>query len=760
MNHPFYESIAHGVASIVGDMIVYFTEGSWRVSIAGQEFGVRCPADCTGEMTFDYSYGTINSASVIFEPYIGITLPAVGGEVILRSATYNRLGDCTGVVFDHGPDVAAGGLQRLKRLLSLRRDANKLLLGEPFTYLTTVSSQDERAERRLIWRLRFERNGPIPGLAVKMKDHAVLKFSEPVAGQVETRSNFVIVKDGTGFSLDRVDYNFDEGTLEGSLATFNATLESGAIDASGIFLQLGNDSVLRFDNIDFGRSANGDAIVDASYGDIVAAASAGKIVLDGEDAGSELNLGGSSRVQMIGLRLYTKGGVANLTVGAGSNVDLKLGYGLLRFPALGFTSFAAGELRATIAGQWSAGAAPVVAMEVSKFAVNEASGKLSLTTITSAQFTHGEASSSNLAFRSGVGLTGAFNRFRFGLTPGTTVVLGEGASFQAAAGGNVDATYGGVPFELTQGTFPRGVVSFDQPFIKLQAGSPAAFVLSDGNVNLVLRLASDGSFAGDGGRLSGLLSVSAAGAIARADVDLRDLQLAGAPNGSVSMSGALHATIRAGFSLTFTSPFVKGVPDHDNLRLFPVTLTGQLTSNVALGPTRIRMADGRVSAEPVTVQIPITLTVPQGLGEHVDSDNPNSADGTHGPDEDQHRQELYTDTFNVLRVHIYLHAATYHFNAAVTLSASDNALDVDMTNLRLADGEHIRWHRDGGDLGIIGAIVGAIAGGLFFGPGGGLVGGIVGGIEGGNIDDAVNKAIAAKTAEKLVGLRYQWHVQH
>src|SRR6185369_13275689 len=143
----------------------------------------------------------------------------------------------------------------------------------------------------------------------------------------------------------------------------------------------------------------------------------------------------------------------------------------------------------------------------------------------------------------------------------------------------------------------------------------------------------------------GVAVVVASTLSAPVDVLINNVSLQKPKNGPFSLSGTFSGTVRSGPSMRFTTDFVKGIPDHDNFRAFPLTLDFSVPSPISLPATNFTIRDGIIDLPEIVLHPSFGVSIPRGLGEHEDSDDPNSADGTHGPDEDQNRQEAVTDTF-------------------------------------------------------------------------------------------------------------------
>jgi hypothetical protein len=161
---------------------------------------------------------------------------------------------------------------------------------------------------------------------------------------------------------------------------------------------------------------------------------------------------------------------------------------------------------------------------------------------------------------------------------------------------------------------------------------------------------------------------------------------------------------------------------------------------------------------PIAIPLAAKIIVPVGRGEHQQPDDQdNTADGTHGPDEDQHRQEIVTDTEPGCRVHIYAIADTYNASATLHLIANDNAMTISLDSFQLD--WPAGWSRDGCSLQEMLPIAGAIAGSLFGGLAGSALGAAAGFVAGGDLDNLVISRVNAVIVEKMQSLQGSWRIQ-
>jgi hypothetical protein len=293
-------------------------------------------------------------------------------------------------------------------------------------------------------------------------------------------------------------------------------------------------------------------------------------------------------------------------------------------------------------------------------------------------------------------------------------------------------------------------------------GSASTFALSNGKLEFTLSNQLDGAISGTNGLLEGLLTAEQDQSTVGMKLRVSNATLSRSPLGATRFAGLVHADMQPGWQFGYVIPFQKGYSDadgttHDAFRLFPTALTVSLASTSSSNNGHLTFTNTQVNLDSLVFTPNFRLAIPAGKGEHEDSDDPNSADSQHGPDDQQHWQEVVTDIYPACRVHIYAAPATYDVASRLKLSIVDNALALDISHF--VPTAPIAFSKDGCDPTLLGTVVGAIAGFIVAGPAGGVAGAAYGNHVGNDLEDTFNGLIAGNVASRIASFSKSWRVQ-
>jgi len=760
-----YQSLANAVDTAAGTILLDLNEGSFLISLLGNQFLWIIPPSCEAEVQFSYGGGVLISASIVFTPPIHVDVRGDLGGALISTLTYDRFGNVTaaGMVSTKPSPVPIDIARQLKTALAFDRRSTGLFMGIPFSNLNSAQTVDGTyspiaGPASIVSRVRFTPDAALPALAVRFKDHSLIIFSDSTTGNGNF-TNKITVNAGSGFQFDELDYFVDERSLSGTLSAFTGILGGGLFSTSNMLLQLQPGANISAGHIDFAKTAAGDITVNASFGTLAAALTAGsRIDLDenGTNNGSFLAFDDGSQVSLSGFSLNTKdGGTTVLAVGGGSSLTLALFQGRIDFAPQSFVTLKQGRLHGLFSGSWSTSDAPQVLLQITLLDFSGVAGSLAVNDDTTLGFSDAVINSSNLEFKSDrtPHVIGTLSTLRFAILPNSYIGIPGGFQIVTDVGGTFSLV---TPLSFSvASSFPIGQYALSLPFTKVVNATASSFSLTAGQATLGLETQQDGTIVGTNCSLQGTAVVVAAGLSVSPSIHINGIGFTKPPAGDFTLNGTFQATVPSGLSLSITTPWVKGIPDHDDFRAFPITLVGTVTQPIVIPPTALSTVNSSLSLAPVSIKPAFNVNIPGGNGEHGNSDDPASADFG-GPEQDQHRQEAVTDVYPC-RVHLYLVPGDYSFHSEVDLAITDGKLDVNISQFQ-SDSD-VGFDRDGCNLGVFGLIVGALTGGLIAGPFGSVIGGVVGLAEGDSLNDRINQMIAAGIANYLLNLRYSWHAQ-
>jgi hypothetical protein len=286
--------------------------------------------------------------------------------------------------------------------------------------------------------------------------------------------------------------------------------------------------------------------------------------------------------------------------------------------------------------------------------------------------------------------------------------------------------------------------------------------------HIIVKAASDGTHSGTASAIDGDMIVETGAYYMAWNMHIHDVAFR-QPSASspVIVDGRFNANVTPAVDLNFTSEPQYHVPDHDDLRIYPVTFSISWKSEFQFPDEKIHFGDNLKVNDDAAVDVPVafTLSVLAGRGEHQQPDDrDDTADGTHGPNDDQHRQELLTDKCGPRRVHIYLVSADYPAKATLSFgpfgSASGNsARSINITLQNVSVGSNIDFDRDGCSVAGVLAIVGGVLGTAVGGPVGGAVGAGLGHFGGNSLDDHINVINESRLRDAIQSIHKSWIIR-
>jgi len=775
-----YSDLAHSIKVLQGTVFLDVSAGVWKMKtttgltlIWKFDQGTRVQADV------DYEDGVLQKANLTFKPaaHVWVKDPQHGFSAGVRSISYDNLGDASAqMTIDNGSTANPNLVQSLDRSLRLSRTSDGILLGKPFVFITSSQPCTDpigstcSASSPFISEIRFETLDPQhPGLNVLLKGGAAIHFSKRGTG-LGTYDNAVVLDEGSGFTFSQIDYMTDNKSIFAVLDNLDLRLQSGVLNGRDVGLVLSPGTRLHFQNVALTKNGT-SATVNASDGHLTAGVGVGSTVNFSTGVGnaSSLSFNNGSQIDLLGFYIgIDDGHKTTFVLGGGSTFTAQVASGKLGVGNTGFLSLGSGTVAAQLDGEWDSGShdGPRTDLKITTLDVKLDGGILDLNSDSHLKIASGTVKASNLLLRTFEfsGITGAVSTLNVQLAEDTVFGIPNGIQVTTGPGAVVSAADPADPLVFTAGaSFPVGSATLDLPFKEMFNSKIESMVLRDGKAHFHLANLSDGSIVGDHGSINGTGTMQASDLALKWTFNITDLTIEKRPGKNANIQGFFTATIMKGLDFTYTSTPIYHTPGHDDLRIYPITIEARIPQDISVPQSRITFNDmafslADMNGNPITVTFPLIFIVPPGRGEHQQPDDQDStADGTHGPDEDQHRQEVMTDTYPACRVHLYAAADTYNVSTTMLISASDGQITINLAHLQ--PDKEIGWSRDGCDTPVLGAIAGAIAGTLFSPGPGTVIGAIAGYVVGGDLANVVHARIQSAIAERIQGLNIAWHFQ-
>jgi hypothetical protein len=774
-----YKDIAQSIKLLKGTVFLNVTEGTWKTKIpSGTVLVMRFASNTVVRADVDYEEGVLKSATLTFNPAVHIWVkdPHNGFSASVDAISYDELGEATPhMTLDNHGTANPNLVQKLDRGLRMSRTPDGILLGNPLTSLapsqpcTDVNATTCSAATPFITEVRFELIDPAhPGLQVLLKDGSTLHFSSHNATGT-TFDNSVTAIGGSGFTFSQIDYTTNDKVLFAVIDNFDVQMQSGVLNSKDLGLVFGTGSRLTFKNVTLNRNG-GSASISTAAGHLTATVGLGSSVnlSTGTANPSNLVFANGSQVDLTGFSIGIDDSQrTDVTIGGGSTMAIQVASGRLGIGSDGFLSLSSGSVAGELDGEWDSSAhdGPRSDLKITVIDAKVDGGAIDLNADSHLKITSGALKASNLLFRSFefAGLTGAISTLNLVLNEDDTFGIPGGIQVVTNAGATLTAATPEDPLVFQAGaSFPTGMATLDLPYKKLSNSKITSMVLRSGKAHINVANRPDGTIMGDHGSLNGTGIMSGGDLTLTAIFDVTELSIHKEPAKTPVIHGFFTGTIKK-IDITYTSAPIYHVPGHDDQRIYPVTATLNLSNDLIIPQSTIAFDNLGFSFKSLTggtIDIPVAaqLIVPLGRGEHQQPDDQDStADGTHGPDQDQHRQEVATDTFPACRVHLYAIADTYNVTAKMHMLASAGVLSFSMTDFQTD--RQIGYDKDGCDASVILAIAGAIGGTVFAGPAGTVIGAGAGYVAGGDLNNMINARINAVILEKIQGLQFAWHFQ-
>jgi len=771
IRNVFYKSLADGIERAKGTAIVTFTAGSWKTHLHPPGFPatdvvVTFPAGERAIFDFDYEGGVLQQgANVEFRPPIEVT--AGGAHVDVQSINYDEFGHASIHYQPPAAPMAVAEGAYFEETFTADRRASSLLPAAFFRNLSTAAPCQNHngtgctAPTPIIAEIDFEeKDDAHPGLLVSFKDRSVITFD----------GYNRIAFDGPAVGIfSQLSYDPTHQTpLTGRLDNLTANLGHSQIRTTGLALDIGAGLSMTFGTIDFGPDNDDPTLY----------------VIQMANTNGDLSLGGATSVSLKGKTQFIANAGSNLhavnwgvkfpmnsnpvvSVGAGSILTLDIGSGVFE-PGLGsIADVSSGHVSVLLdGGAWN-GKTPQTSASLTFSDLNLvlSGGQFSLND--SSQIAIGDGSTvaaEQLVWAAAnPGFEGQLSAFDVRLQLVSPVNLTSG--FQIAANANSHITMPPEhPIALHAGAYPSGGFKLDGNFSAFRDTSNPTFGLKDGLIHLAATIKPDGSYSIDNTSLDGLMTLNAGVVSMLWDVHLHDVKGQRTAGGQFQGSGGLAATIRPGWNLPFTTPAIYHTQGHDDMRIYPVTMVVKSNNSTNIPDTAISFGSSfslASQANPTKVDLPLVVTILGGNGEHQQPDDQeSSADGTHGPNQDQHRQEVFTDTFVCGRAHLYVVPGDYNLTASLNFAVypqyGKDLLSAGINNINLQ--QDVGFDRDGCSAGGILTGVLGVVGFLTGGPFGGVVGGAIGHVAGGRVDDAIDARIETGVRDYIDGKGRTWAI--
>lgn len=773
-----YKDLAASVQVAQGTMILNVSEGFWKTRLpSGETVILRFAPGTKITSTFDYSSGILQNATLTINPAVHLWIKQnarAGFSASLDSIAYDGLGDPTPhLTSDHPGTDDPNLVSKLERGLRLDRSAAAMLEGRPWNSLapaqpcTDAGAANCSPAKPYITEVRFEKlDDAHPGLHVELKDGSTIHFSV-ANGAGSVFDNVLTVTGSSMLTFSQIDYTTDNQRLLAQIDDFDVQVQNGVVNSKDVGLVLQSGSRLTFQNVSLTKQGT-VSTVGATSGHLTCTVAAGSRVnlttgvLNPSDlvfaAGSQLNLTGFS----LGISDTHK---TDIMIGGGSQLTVQLASARLGFGTDGFLSVGSGALNAIVDGDWDSSAidGPRADLRITLVDATLDGGIFDLNADSHLKLTSGSLKATNLEFKGFQfsGFSGTVSHLSVALSEGDTFGVPGGLQITTGPGATLVAATPEDPLVFTPGAaFPTGLASMHLPFSRFVNSKIPSFALKDGVADIKLANRQDGTIVGSDGTVQGAAVMIAGNVQIGTTFNITNLSVFKSPGKTPVVRGDFTGSLGS-IDMTYTSSPIYHTPGHDNLRIYPLTAEMKVAGSTAIPPSKIVFDDSGLaltSAGGGSINIPLRgqLIVPPGRGEHQQPDDDDStADGTHGPDQDQHRQEIVTDTF-VCRIHLYAIADTYNITAQLNLSAHNGVVTLAATNF--VTDRAVGFDRDGCD-GAIASVIGAIAGTLFAGPLGGALGAAVGFVAGGDLNNMIDSRIKAVIAEKIQGLQVSWHFQ-
>jgi hypothetical protein len=767
----FYLSVAQAVEAARGTALVSFIPGIWKVRVHPigapvQDVYIDIPMSEQATVTFNYLDGILQKGSSIeFEPEIRVI---VGGKSIaIRSIAYDAFGHATIRYSGAGTPPPFNDSSAIEQTFTLSRQPSSLFLGKLLLNASIASKcngslQSCGAPTPTIAQVDFEKlDAHHPGLAVTMSDQSIIQFDP---------SNRIQFDGPASVLFSQLTYDTTHAVpINGVMENLKANIKNSQFTTNGLELDATSGLSFNIGKTTFGKQGDGSYSIGltGTSGDI-ALGDATDVTLPGGmrflgDSGSQFHMVNASVS-------FPASGAPAVTFDPGSRLSLVLRDGVFPIAPGSIGYVASGKVDVLLnGGKWTGlSGEPTADLSINGLDVALSHGTFRLNANSAISLQSGSSlSADHLNFAMAKpGLAGTLKTFLLKGNAAGTFGLPSGFLLSITSG-TILSMDSSDPIVLQPGDFPSGSVALDGGFSSFYNHSGGSFALTDGTVHLKAHVRPDSGYSVNVDTLDGLLTIVSTDVTMYWDTHIHNFSGNRNVGGGLSGTGRLAATIRKGITIPVVTPAIYHTPDHDDMRLYPIRMKVSSNSDTNLPDTQISFDSQGFqlgsAGSPTLLPLSLIVSIAPGLGEHQQPDDQDgTADGTHGPGQDQHRQEIFTDTYPGCRVHLYLVAGDYPLTATLAVSSrvasggEANALDIAVNNVLL--GSDIGFDRDGCDLSGIVGIFGGVLGTFVGGPFGGAIGGGLGHYAGGRVDDHIDARIESGIRDKIEGYEKTWTI--
>jgi hypothetical protein len=769
-----YADIARSISSVSGNIDLNFTQGSWTKTLGTKKVIVEFSQNQRASMKFAYVGGRLQDGSVIkFDPGIHIWLKSASGGLSLRIDEiryddYGKFKDWK-VKYDNPDAIDPNQIAGIQDALRLKDKSEDLFSITLFKNITDAKQSDRNGnvlpglnKRPMLTSIMIRKpNEAEPGLAVSFIPNSVLHFSSKTSSS--SYDNTISLNTGN-FEFRYLEYNVQQKSVDCEISQFDLDLRSGMLQTTDMLINIGLGSKLNFSRLKIRSDENGKEVngengvmqVQVSSGTKFGLGNTGKYKNEIVFNNGEMNL-------FDFVYLSSSDNKNSFSIGGGSSIKVSTRSGSLSlFEDKGYLSLASGMLEANLFGTWgSQNKTPDAHLNISLFQVSLDGGLLPISKNNVIGISSGTIKSESLRFdaMTFAGLTGEFKDLNIVLNDETRFAIPGGMEIDIKEGSVIDGAEPNNPLKLdVKNNYVTGLFRFNLNFSAIRNAPSKVLSLHEGAAKFKARMLSLDTIKVSDMHLSGAGDIVAENAKFNWLVEFSEGAILSVRGREPELRAKIRMKLAQAVPLDVVTPYFR---IDDRSVAFPLKLSVSLLDAVESNEVLIWFNGQDITMDQLTLSPKFQLVVKEGLGEHENPDDPQSANGSEGPDEFHNWQEaVFYDCPNPVGVmHFYLAPQTYTINSTMNLSIKGKTIDFNFGNLNM-DGP-ITWKKDGCDLadwiGFIGSLAGAITGG----SGGALVGAIVGVNVGDSLEDKlksfVNAGIARKTTQ--FSLNKQWTFQ-
>lgn len=356
-------------------------------------------------------------------------------------------------------------------------------------------------------------------------------------------------------------------------------------------------------------------------------------------------------------------------------------------------------------GEWPVGKQPTVTGEISRLEATIAGGLLNLNDESPLKLTGGNIEATGLKVDSNANrvVSGPINRL--------IVDIGRDSRFFVPGGAQLTANDSPKALEAIDTQAPLTIPATGRPFhgaftlrLNLQNAKFEGLKLTGGSAELPLVVKQDGSLHGSHISLEAQTEVNGPGGAVALGAQLREGVLDWIPGQPPTMTAQLTARNLSTIKIPVETPHVNGIPDHDDFRIFKFRAV--LNVNPFDIKSKATFVGRRFSFESPEIDIPVTIVVPEGSGEHPNSSVFEEGNGGGPNDLAKRSQEIFTDTFTACRLHVYITPQNISITPRIKIKFDGQTMTVDLVKLEMLNAP--QWIDDG-CTGILKAIIAGLA---------------------------------------------------